>query len=154
DRLTIDPPLYLIGKMYACWRCGAKMPVVAILAPQVGVPGVIAGKFPVSSNWFVISVLQDEFCGGQRLTVAAVMRVAKNPMQRARIRPLIFQELESRSCRGHKVMILATSATVKKLPITPATPARGPLQQPGGSPPGRSRRQGRPSLPHVRGRPG
>jgi hypothetical protein len=35
DRLTIDPPLYLIGKMYACWRCGAKMPVVAILAPQV-----------------------------------------------------------------------------------------------------------------------
>src|SRR5262245_23014285 len=35
DRLTIDPPLYLIGKMYACWRCGAKMPVVAILAPKV-----------------------------------------------------------------------------------------------------------------------
>ena len=35
DRLTIDPPVYLIGKMYACWRCGAKMPVVAILAPQV-----------------------------------------------------------------------------------------------------------------------
>ena len=35
DRLTIDPPLYLIGKMYSCWRCGAKMPVVAILAPQV-----------------------------------------------------------------------------------------------------------------------
>ena len=27
DRLTIDPPVYLIGKMYACWRCGAKMPV-------------------------------------------------------------------------------------------------------------------------------
>src|SRR5690348_3544097 len=35
DRLTIDPPLYLIGKMYSCWRCGAKMPVVAILAPKV-----------------------------------------------------------------------------------------------------------------------
>jgi len=35
DRLTIDPPLYLIGKMYSCWRCGAKMPVVAIMAPKV-----------------------------------------------------------------------------------------------------------------------
>lgn len=35
ERLTIDPPLYLIGKMDACWRCGARMPVVALLAPQV-----------------------------------------------------------------------------------------------------------------------
>jgi len=35
DRLIIDPPVYLIGKMYACWRCGGKMPVVAILAPKV-----------------------------------------------------------------------------------------------------------------------
>ena len=35
DRLTIDPPLYLIGKMSSCWRCEAKMPVVAILAPNV-----------------------------------------------------------------------------------------------------------------------
>lgn len=34
-RLTIDPPLYLIGKMYSCWRCEARMPVVAILAPNV-----------------------------------------------------------------------------------------------------------------------
>jgi hypothetical protein len=32
--------------------------------------------------------------------------------------------------------------------------ARGRLPQPGGSTPGRSRRQGRPSLPPVRGRPG
>ena len=35
DRLTIEPPLYLIGKMYSCWRCGTKMPVVTILAPKV-----------------------------------------------------------------------------------------------------------------------
>jgi hypothetical protein len=35
DRLTIDPPLYLIGKMCWCWRCEARMPVVAILAPKV-----------------------------------------------------------------------------------------------------------------------
>jgi hypothetical protein len=40
-------------------------------------------------------------------------RVAKNPMPCAPIRPLIFQELESRSCRGHKVMISAISLTVK-----------------------------------------
>jgi hypothetical protein len=35
DRITIEPPVYLIGKMYSCWRCGAKMPVIAILAPKV-----------------------------------------------------------------------------------------------------------------------
>lgn len=35
DRLTIDPPIYLVGKMYSCWRCGTKMPVVTILAPKV-----------------------------------------------------------------------------------------------------------------------
>jgi hypothetical protein len=35
DRLTIEPPVYLIGKMYSCWRCGAKMPVITILAPNV-----------------------------------------------------------------------------------------------------------------------
>jgi len=34
-RLTIEPPVYLIGKMYSCWRCGARMPVVALLAPKV-----------------------------------------------------------------------------------------------------------------------
>jgi hypothetical protein len=34
-RLTIEPPVYLIGKMYSCWRCGAKMPVVTILAPKI-----------------------------------------------------------------------------------------------------------------------
>src|SRR5215471_169338 len=49
-------------------------------------------------------------------------RVAQNPMQWAQKHALIFQELESRSCHGYKVMILATSTTVKKLPITPATP--------------------------------
>jgi len=35
DKLTIEPPVYLIGKMYSCWRCGTKMPVVTILAPKV-----------------------------------------------------------------------------------------------------------------------
>ena len=29
------PPLYLIGKKIHCWRCDSKMPVVALLAPNV-----------------------------------------------------------------------------------------------------------------------
>lgn len=42
ERLTIEPPVYLIGKMYSCWRCGTKMPVVTILAPKVeGIAGEI-----------------------------------------------------------------------------------------------------------------
>jgi hypothetical protein len=36
-------------------------------------------------------------------------RVAKNPLKFALLRVLIFQELESCSYRGHKVMILTTS---------------------------------------------
>ena len=39
-------------------------------------------------------------------------RVAKNPVQCAQIHPLIFQELESRSCHGYKVRISATALTV------------------------------------------
>jgi hypothetical protein len=49
-------------------------------------------------------------------------RVAKNPLQCVQLRPLIFHELESRSCRGHKVMISATPATVN----FPAFAAGGP----------------------------
>ena len=33
--LKIRPPLYLIGKTILCWRCEAKMPAVALLAPHV-----------------------------------------------------------------------------------------------------------------------
>ena len=34
-KLKINPPLYLIGKKISCWRCEAKMPAVALLAPNV-----------------------------------------------------------------------------------------------------------------------
>ena len=33
--LTINPPLYMIGKKVHCWRCDTKMPVVALLAPHI-----------------------------------------------------------------------------------------------------------------------
>jgi hypothetical protein len=33
--LKINPPLYMIGKKVHCWRCGKKMPVIALLAPHV-----------------------------------------------------------------------------------------------------------------------
>lgn len=33
--LKINPPLYMIGKKVQCWRCGARMPVIALLAPNV-----------------------------------------------------------------------------------------------------------------------
>jgi hypothetical protein len=35
DQLKIGPPLYLTGKNIRCWRRSSKMPVVALLAPQV-----------------------------------------------------------------------------------------------------------------------
>ena len=49
--------------------------------------------------------------------------VAKNPVQWAHLRPLIFQELESHSCRGHKVMIAAMALTVN----LPVFAAGGPI---------------------------
>ncbi len=35
EPVTVDPPLYLAGATVGCWRCGAPMPVVALLAPNV-----------------------------------------------------------------------------------------------------------------------
>lgn len=33
--LKIKPPLYMIRKKVYCWRCGQKMPVIALLAPHI-----------------------------------------------------------------------------------------------------------------------
>ncbi len=35
DSIRIDPPLYLAHTMISCWRCGAKMPALALIAPNV-----------------------------------------------------------------------------------------------------------------------
>ena len=35
NNLKINPPLYMIGLKTSCWRCGATMPVIALLAPKV-----------------------------------------------------------------------------------------------------------------------
>ena len=35
DSIRIDPPLYLAHTMVSCWRCGAKMPALALIAPNV-----------------------------------------------------------------------------------------------------------------------
>ena len=35
DFLRIKPPIYLIGKKIGCWRCGERMPVVALLVSAV-----------------------------------------------------------------------------------------------------------------------
>jgi hypothetical protein len=35
DSIRIDPPLYLSHTKISCWRCGAKMPALALVAPNV-----------------------------------------------------------------------------------------------------------------------
>jgi len=35
ENLKINPPLYMVGCMTSCWRCGSRMPVIALLAPKV-----------------------------------------------------------------------------------------------------------------------
>ena len=39
----VSPPLYLVGKKIDCWKCGARMPAVALVAPNV--EGVVALSF-------------------------------------------------------------------------------------------------------------
>ena len=46
-QLTIDPPLYLIGKMYSCRRCTARMPVVTLLAPNIEAASLYMTEVPV-----------------------------------------------------------------------------------------------------------
>lgn len=33
--LTIAPPIYMVGMKIDCWKCGERMPVIALLAPSV-----------------------------------------------------------------------------------------------------------------------
>lgn len=35
DSIRIDPPLYLAHTMVSCWRCGANMTALALIAPNV-----------------------------------------------------------------------------------------------------------------------
>ena len=49
-------------------------------------------------------------------------RVAKNPIKSERIHALIFQELQTHTCSGHKVMILATALTVNFPALAPGGP--------------------------------
>lgn len=35
DILKINPPLFMIGMKIWCWRCNSKMPVIALLAPDI-----------------------------------------------------------------------------------------------------------------------
>ena len=62
---------------------------------HAGVRGVIAGQCTVSSNRLVIRILQGTFSGSQLLSVAAGMRVAKNPGQLGSIHAWIFKHLGS-----------------------------------------------------------
>jgi len=33
--VTVLPPFYMVGMKIGCWKCGERMPVVALLAPSV-----------------------------------------------------------------------------------------------------------------------
>ncbi|MCD4745579.1 MAG: hypothetical protein K8R58_04715 [Bacteroidales bacterium] len=35
DKLKINPPLYTIGQKISYWRCESRMPVIALLAPNI-----------------------------------------------------------------------------------------------------------------------
>jgi hypothetical protein len=35
EKIRIDPPLYLASMTISCWRCGAEMPAVGLIAPNV-----------------------------------------------------------------------------------------------------------------------
>ena len=50
-------------------------------------------------------------------------RVAKNPVKYAWIQTLIFQELQTHTCPGHKVMISAMALTVNFPLFAPGRPS-------------------------------
>ena len=35
DRIHVEPPLHVASTMILCWRCGADMPAIALIAPNV-----------------------------------------------------------------------------------------------------------------------
>lgn len=35
DALTVSPPIYMVGMKIGCWKCGQRMPAIALVAPLV-----------------------------------------------------------------------------------------------------------------------
>jgi len=35
DRICVQPPLHVASTMIVCWRCGADMPAIALIAPNI-----------------------------------------------------------------------------------------------------------------------
>ena len=35
DRIRVEPPLHVASTMIVCWRCGADMPAVSLIAPNI-----------------------------------------------------------------------------------------------------------------------
>src|SRR5215813_12699233 len=89
------------------WRPHTQPPLLAYRTAKVGSVCTPENSQPV---------ILEELCS-MCLNDAPQHWVAKNPVQRAHLHPLIFQKLESRSCRSHKVMIAAIPATVKFLAL-------------------------------------
>jgi hypothetical protein len=69
-------------------------------------------------------MLQSRFCKCWNPVLAAVPRVAKNPVKFGQVQTLILKHLCNYQRSGQKVMISATLTTVKKPLVTPATPNR------------------------------
>lgn len=58
--LKVSPPLYLVGKKVDCWKCGARMPAVALVAPNVeGMYGDDAGEDQDGDEDEEVCVLSD-----------------------------------------------------------------------------------------------
>ncbi len=63
EPLRIDPPLYLASTTVECWRCGAAMPAVALVAPTVvdaaGEPCVLSAVRELPDG--VLTFIQERF---------------------------------------------------------------------------------------------
>jgi ribosomal protein S27E len=62
-KTRIDPPLYLASTTISCWRCGADMPVVGLIAPNVPeAAGEVCTPFDITElPDVVLSFIQKRF---------------------------------------------------------------------------------------------
>jgi hypothetical protein len=70
DRFELAPPLYLVAGETGCWRCGATMPVVAVLCENLESPD--EGPYILSNTAELpgeLTAFIQQRCPSYRLTI-------------------------------------------------------------------------------------
>ena len=121
-RLQLDPPLHLVTGEIGCWRCGAVMPVVAILCENAEGPEDI-GPYILSNTAelpHVLITFVQRRCPTYRLTYSKTVggKYYANNCPKCGVIPGTFTFIPNLGDRLPTDQDEASSLTVETIPVT------------------------------------